>query len=212
MLVLLVVLTVSCPGAQSFTASNSVTIAPGQHLVLVNFTVDQVFPADDAGSMRYLITLEQASEQDRFDVLLLTADEYQNYASGLPFEYEVNASFIDAGAAPATVYLYFDSIGDYVLLLDNSDRAGASTMQAELMVDYEIFLDNVEVQKKPQWDLFILLMVIVVLISVTFLLLLRISLRAKLERAGVDLGEKCSHCGESMTAPEESCPKCGKKR
>jgi hypothetical protein len=162
--------------------------------------------------MRYLITLDDSSAQDRYDVLLLKADEYQKYASGLPFDYELNASFIDAGAIPATNYVYFDSTGDYVLLLDNSDRTGVPSVGAELVINYEVFLDNVEVQKKPQWDLFILLMVIVVLISVTFLLLLRITLRAKLERAGVDLEVKCTHCGEDMNSSEELCPHCGQRR
>jgi hypothetical protein len=211
-LVLLVTLTVSCPGAQSFSASDRVTIAPDGHVVLVNFTVDQIFPADDAGSMRYLITLDDSSAQDRYDVLLLKADEYQKYASGLPFDYELNASFIDAGAIPATNYVYFDSTGDYVLLLDNSDRTGVPSVGAELVINYEVFLDNVEVQKKPQWDLFILLMVIVVLIGVAFLLLLRTSMRSKLERAGVYVENKCAHCGGNMNSSEELCPHCGQRR
>ncbi|MCG7844918.1 MAG: zinc ribbon domain-containing protein [Methanomassiliicoccales archaeon] len=212
LILFLVVLTVACPGARSFTATDSVTIPADGNLVLMNLTVRQVYPADDAGSIRYFITLDDSSAQDRFDVLLLTEEEYQNYASGLPFDYVVGASSIAAGAAPAMVYDLFDAVGNYVLILDNSNLAGIPSTSAELTVHYEVFLDNVDVQKESQWGLFIALMVIIILIGAVFLLALRVTMRHRLEKASEELDRKCPHCGRMMAPFGEYCPHCGGKR
>lgn len=212
LLVLLFALTLVCPGAQSYSAEDRAVIAPGGHLVLSNFTVDNVYPEDDAGSVRYLVQLAGDSSQDRFDVLLLRDEEYLNYSSGLPFQTEDYASSMDASAVPAMAYVFFQAPGDYVLLVDNSARAGVPSAAAELVIDYQVVLDNVDVQKESRWDLFIALMAIVAIIGVAFLIILRIAMRQRYKRAVQDLERKCSHCGKLLADFGEYCPNCGNKR
>jgi hypothetical protein len=122
------------------------------------------------------------------------------------------ASSMDASAVPAMTYVFFQTPGDYVLLVDNSARAGVPSAPAELVIEFQVVLDNVNVQKESRWDLFIGLMVIIAIIGASFLIILRIAMRQRYQRAVEDMERKCSHCGKMMADFGDYCPNCGSKR
>lgn len=212
LLSLLVLLSAILPGAQALTIEDQAIIAPGGHLVLMNFTVERAYPEDSPGSVQYLISLDGASAQDRFDVLLLTQAQYLNYASGLPFDHVPGLSTINAGDYPAIAFDLVNGTGDYTLLVDNSDRAGTPSAAAELVVKYQVTAQNVEVQKESRWDLFIALMIVIVIVGAAFLIVLSMYMRHRYQRVVEDLERKCSNCGKMMVPSGDYCPYCGEKR
>jgi len=212
---MLIILLAVPSGAQAASFDGRATIAPGEHLVLVNFSVPSA-PVDgdfgEAGSLRYLVFLDQGSEQNSFEVLLMTWDSYLSYREGEPFQALEGASFLNAGDAPAYGYEIFVGTGDYVLLVDNSDAGTTPSSPGELNVRYELDTDNLSVHQESRWDLFIALMAIIVLIGVSFLIMLRILTRHRLARAEEDLLKRCPECGGKMPDYGSYCPNCGRER
>jgi hypothetical protein len=213
--VALVLLTsVALPGAQATSYKEEAIIAPGGHLVLMNLTVSPIPMNGDMGelgSLRYLIHLLSDSGQDRYDVLLMPRAHYTNYLSGQPFETVESASCLGAGEWPAYSYHLFTEEGDFTLLIDNSERAGPYT-PAELKVRYEVVTTNLQVEADSQWEAFLALMLIVSLLGVSFLLILRIGLRHRLERTREQQGRRCPHCGKELPSFGSYCPYCGERR
>jgi hypothetical protein len=212
---MLIILLAVPSGAQAASLDGRATIAPGGHLVLVNFSVPST-PVDgdfgEAGSLRYLVFLDDGSEQNSFDVLLMTWDSYLSYREGEPFQAVAGASFLNAGDAPPHGYEIFLDRGDYVLLVDNSDAGTAPSSPAELKVRYDLDTDKLSVHRESRWDLFIGMMVIIVLIGVSFLIMLRILTRHRLARAEEDLLKRCPECGGKMPDYGSYCPNCGRER
>jgi hypothetical protein len=210
----LAVVMVPSPAAAMSDDGKAVIPANG-HLVLLNFTVAETQFSDpaEAGNVRYLVYLDQGSQQDMFDVFVMTAESYQEYISGGIFQLVIGWGSEYAGVLPAYNLVYLFEAGDYVLLIDNTDVGGVPTSPAELTVHYEIEANHVEVQKESRWDLFIALMVLVALIGVAFLLLVNMYVKNKLAKAEKEQKRlTCPHCGRVTESEGQFCPHCGKER
>lgn len=182
---------------------------------MLNFSVEAVPTSQDlenAGSVQYLAWLTSGSEQTTFDVLLMTQDQYGEYLAGRPFQYIGDASSLDAGPVPASAFHLFMEAGNFTLLIDNSDRAGAPSAPGELILRYNVISENLGIQHESRWDLFIALMVIVTIMGAAFLLILRMAMSQRLKRKIEEMELKCSACGKQMPPYGGYCPHCGMKR
>ncbi len=214
--VVLFSMTALMPGtALALSHDGEATVEAGGHLVLMNFTVTAV-PSmhyyDEASSIRYLVHMLEGSEQESYDVLLMSLVDYEHYLGGGTFQWVPEASVLQAGTVPAYAYFIFLEEGDYVLLVDNSDRGSAPSAAGEMKVRYEVVAENLEVHSEPRWDLFIALMVLIIIFGAAFLLILRVATHRMLERADEELDLKCAGCGERVPAYARFCPYCGRQR
>ena len=213
---LIVLLAVAVPGsALAYDIDGVAVVEAGGHQVLLNFTVEKVPSATDmadAGSLQYLVYLADGTGQMRFDVLLMNVTEYEKYLAGNDFTYVTNASFLSAGAIPASVYHVFLEEGSYVLLVDNSDAGSVQNASAELEVNFEIVADNVDVQSETQWLPFILLMVFICVLGVLFLVILNVALNYRLKKKLEEISERCPNCNGTLPDYGRFCPHCGKER
>jgi hypothetical protein len=216
LLAIAVLAVVMVPGSASAMSDDGKAVIPANgHLVLLNFTVTETQFSDpaEAGNVRYLVYLDQGSQQDMFDVFVMTAESYQEYISGGIFQLVIGWGSEYAGTLPAYNLVYLFEAGDYVLLIDNTDVGGVPTSPAELTVHFEFEANHVEVQKESRWDLFIALMVMVALIGVAFLLLVNMYVKNKLAKAEKEQKMmRCPHCGEVAESEGRFCPHCGKER
>lgn len=192
------------------------TIPADGHLVLLNFTVteDHLEDWENAGNVRWLVYLDDASAQDSFDVLVMTADDYQDYISGGIFQLVIDWGAKNVGPTPSYNLVYLLGEGDYVLLIDNSVVGDNSTIYtpAELKVHYEYDAQNVEVPHESRWDLFIALMVLIALLGAVFLLLLNMWVKHRMNRVDEERKKRCSNCGKVSISDGEYCQYCGKER
>jgi len=219
-LVILMALTVlmvaMVPGSASAMSDDGKAVIPANgHLVLLNFTVEEDHFNDpaEAGSVRYLVYLDESSLQDTFDVFIMDLDSYQAYISGGIFQLVIGWGSDNAGVVPAFNYVLLFGAGQYVLVIDNTDVGSDPGSPAELTVHYEFEANNVEVQKESRWDLFIALMVLVALIGVAFLLLVNMYVKNKLDKVDKELKRnRCPHCGKVAESGGRFCPHCGKER
>ncbi len=215
LLALLVMMAALIPApAAAESGDGAVTISADGHLVLLNFTVTENHWDDpaNAGNVRWLVYLDDASAQDSFDVFVMTADTYQEYISGGTYQLVIGWGSDYAGAVPAYNLVYLFEEGDYVLLIDNTDVGMGPYAPAELKVHYEYDAQNVEVPKETRWDLFIALMVLIALIGAVFLLLLNMWVKHRLNRVDEERRKRCSNCGKVSISDGEFCPYCGKER
>ena len=215
LLALLVLMAALIPApAAAESGDGAVTISADGHLVLLNFTVTENHWDDpaNAGNVRWLVYLDDASAQDSFDVFVMTADTYQEYISGGTYQLVIGWGSDYAGAVPAYNLVYLFEEGDYVLLIDNTDVGMGPYAPAELKVHYEYDAQNVEVPKETRWDLFIALMVLIALIGAVFLLLLNMWVKHRLNRVDEERRKRCSNCGKVSISDGEFCPYCGKER
>ncbi|MDD1771932.1 MAG: zinc ribbon domain-containing protein [Methanomassiliicoccales archaeon] len=213
---LIVLMAVAVPGsALAYDYDGVAVVEAGGHQVLMNFTVEVVPSATemaDAGSLQYLVYLAEGTEQVQFDVLLLNVTEYEKYLAGNDFTCVANASSLGAGATPASVYHAFIEEGSYVLLVDNSDAGSVQNASAELMVNFEIVVENVDVQSETQWLPFILLMVFICVIGVLFLVVLNIALNYRLKKKLEEISQRCPNCKGTLPDYGKFCPHCGKEK
>ena len=212
---LIVLLAIVVPGsATAFDRDGAAVVEAGGHLVLMNFTVEDAPSSGDmseAGSVRYLVYLDDGSEQTSYDVLLMNVTEYLKYLAGGNFTYLVGPSSLSAGETPAFGYQVFTEEGSYVLLVDNSDKGGVPNASAELRVNFSLLADNADVQRTTQWLPFILLMVFVALVGVLFLVALNIVLNARLKRKMEEVTPRCPNCNGVLPDYGKYCPHCGKE-
>ena len=199
--------------AAAETDSGEALIPAGGHLVLLNFTVTEDHWDDpaNAGNVRWLVYLDDASMQDSFEVIVMTADDYQKYISGGIFQLVVDWKSMNVGNATYELVYLWDA-GDYVLLIDNSEVGYNFYTPAELKVHYEYDAQNVDVPKETRWDLFIALMVLVALLGVAFLLLLNMWVKHRMLRVDEERKKRCSNCGKVSISDGEYCQYCGKER
>lgn len=204
---------ISAPAAAE-TGDGAATIPADGHLVLLNFTVaaDHFDDPENAGNVRWLVYLDDASAQDSFDVFVMTADDYQAYISGGIFQLVIGWGAKSIGPDPSYNLVYLFAEGDYVLLIDNSDVGDIAYTPAELKVHYEFDAQNVEVPKEARWDLFIALMVLIALLGAAFLLLLNMWVKHRMSRVDEERKKRCSSCGKVSIQDGVFCPYCGKER
>ncbi len=134
--------------AQAASSDGRATIAPGDHLVLVNFSVPST-PVDgdfgEAGSLRYLVFLDDGSEQNSFDVLLMTWDSYLSYRRGSRSRPWRAPPFLDAGGTPRLRPSSWER--GLRALVDNSDAGTTPSSPAELKVRYDLDTDKLSVHR-----------------------------------------------------------------
>ena len=200
--------------AAAESADGAATIPADGHLVLLNFSVtaDHFDDPENAGSVRWLVYLDDVSAQDSFDVFVMTADDYQEYISGGIFQLVIGWGAKNVGPVPSYNLVYLFGEGDYVLLIDNSDVGDTIYTPAELKVHYEYEAQNVEVPKETRWDLFIALMVLIALLGAAFLLLLNMWVKHRMERVDEERRKRCSNCAKVSISDGVFCPYCGKER
>ncbi len=196
------------------SADGAATIPADGHLVLLNFSVtaDHFDDPENAGSVRWLVYLDDVSAQDSFDVFVMTADDYQEYISGGIFQLVIGWGAKNVGPVPSYNLVYLFGEGDYVLLIDNSDVGDTIYTPAELKVHYEYEAQNVEVPKETRWDLFIALMVLIALLGAAFLLLLNMWVKHRMNRVDDERRKRCSNCGKVSISDGVFCPYCGNLR
>lgn len=212
-LVVLMAALVPAPAAAESSDGEAI-IAAGGHMVLLNFTVtaDHWDDPAKAGNVDYLVYLDENSQQDSFDVFVMTADTYQEYISGGVYQLVIGWGSDYAGVEPAYNLVYLFEKGDYVLLIDNSDVGIGPYTPAELKVHYQYDAENVEVQKESRWDLFIALMVLIALLGAVFLLLLNMWVKHRMTRVDEERKKRCSNCGKVSISDGDYCQYCGKER
>lgn len=215
LMALLVMMAALMPASAAAESGDGAAVIPaGGHLVLLNFTVeaDHFDDPANAGNVRWLVYLDESSTQDSFDVFVMTADDYQAYISGGVYQLVIGWGDKNVGPEPSYNLVYLFAEGDYVLLIDNSEVGDTIYTPAELKVHYEYDAQNVEVPKETRWDLFIALMVLIALLGVTFLLLLNMWVKHRMERVDEERRKRCSNCGKVSVQDGEYCPYCGKVR
>ena len=212
LLVLMAALIPASVAAES--GEDAATIPADGHLVLLNFTVsaDHLDDPVKAGKVRFMVYLDEASAQDSFDILVMTADDYYEYISGGVFQLVIDWGAKNVGPVPAYKLVYLFGAGDYVLLIDNSNVGDTFYTPAELRVHYEYEAQNVEVPHESRWDLFIALMVLIALLGAVFLLLLNFWVKHRLNRVDAEREKRCSNCGKLSISDGEYCQYCGKER
>lgn len=215
LMALVVLMTALMPAPAAAESGDGMAVIPaGGHLVLLNFTVaaDHLDDPANAGNVRFMAYLDEDSAQNSFDVVVMTADTYQEYISGGIYQLVEGWGSKNVGQVPAFNLVYLFGEGDYVLLIDNTDAGSSPYVPAELTVHYEFDAQNVEVPKETRWDLFIALMVLIALLGAAFLLLLNMWIKHRMNRVDAEREKRCSNCGKVSIQDGVFCPYCGKER
>ncbi len=215
MVTLVMLLAALAPGsAAAVSEDGTVTVAAGGHAVLLDFTVAGTDVDDPAaaGNVRYLVYLDEGSEQDVFDVFVMPYESYQGYLAGEGFRSVSGWSSEGAGAAPAYNLVYLFEERRYVLLIDNSDVGGAPKAPAELKVRYQLEANNVEVEREPRWGAFLGLLALVALLGGAFLVGLSLYLKRRVGHVDAQRRKRCASCDKVSITDGRFCPYCGRER